>query len=299
MSEDSQAFPEILEFEGYELDPLHRVLSRDGEVVQVTGKALDCLIALISERERVVTRAELMDAVWAETYVEESNLTQNISVLRRALGEGARDHRFIVTVPGRGYRFVASVRTLEDSKDRAPDAATATTSSNPATESGDSRPDFGSRRALIFAALWLVSLLLLSWWLSNRNEIASSPSATFPTSPADQIRSLAVLPFVSLGQDTSDSELLGLGMADALITRLSRVHSLSIRPTSSILRWKDLGLDSVEVGSALGVDAILTGTLQRSDNRVRVTTQLTRVSDRATIWAGTFERDFTGIFAQG
>ncbi len=89
-----EAASATLEFEGFSFDPVRRALSRDGEEIHVTAKAMDCLVVLIAHRERVVTRAELMDAVWPQIYVDESNLTQNISVLRKALGEGARDHRF-------------------------------------------------------------------------------------------------------------------------------------------------------------------------------------------------------------
>ena len=82
---------------------------RDGVAVALAPKALDTLLALIERRDRVLTKDELLELIWGDTVVEEGGLTRNISVLRKALGETPDDHRFIVTVPGRGYRFVAEV----------------------------------------------------------------------------------------------------------------------------------------------------------------------------------------------
>ncbi|HUR82047.1 MAG TPA: winged helix-turn-helix domain-containing protein [Thermoanaerobaculia bacterium] len=93
-----------MRFGPFVIDEARRKLLRDGEPVALTGKAFDVLLALVERRDRVVTRAELLEQVWAGVVVEEANLTQAISVVRKALGDG-----FITTVPGRGYRFVAPI----------------------------------------------------------------------------------------------------------------------------------------------------------------------------------------------
>jgi len=102
------------EFEQFHVDPVQRLLrSRvDGEPITLTSKVFETLLYLVEHRGELVEKATLMKAIWPNVVVEENNLTQNISALRRALGETALEHRFIVTVPGRGYRFVADVRTL-------------------------------------------------------------------------------------------------------------------------------------------------------------------------------------------
>jgi Tol biopolymer transport system component/DNA-binding winged helix-turn-helix (wHTH) protein len=99
----------VYRFDEFELDPLKRVLARNGEVVPLTPKRFDILLLLIRNHDRLIDKDELMKEVWPETIVEETNLTHNISVLRKALGEKAGEHKFIVTVPGQGYRFVARV----------------------------------------------------------------------------------------------------------------------------------------------------------------------------------------------
>jgi len=107
---------QLWEFDYYRFDYERRLLLRGEEPVQLPAKALDTLFVLIQRRGEVVTKDELMKEVWPDAFVEEGNLSQSIHVLRRALGESVEDHRYIVTVPGRGYRFVAEVREIAEIK---------------------------------------------------------------------------------------------------------------------------------------------------------------------------------------
>lgn len=105
----------VYEFDGFRVDPVRRRLLRGGEQVSLTPKAFSILLVLLENRRTVVEKEELIQRVWPDTHVTEANLTQNISSLRKALGERANDHRYVVTVPGRGYSFVAEV--LETPRD--------------------------------------------------------------------------------------------------------------------------------------------------------------------------------------
>jgi DNA-binding winged helix-turn-helix (wHTH) protein len=102
------------EFGPFRLDAVKRLLLQEGRVVPLPPKALDTLLLLIENSNRVVEKRELMDAIWPDSFVEEANLTQNVSILRKALGERADEHRYVVTVPGRGYRFVANLARTND-----------------------------------------------------------------------------------------------------------------------------------------------------------------------------------------
>ncbi|MEP6637668.1 MAG: transcriptional regulator, partial [Acidobacteriota bacterium] len=102
--------PNTYTFAEYELDLARRLLSRAGRSIPLNAKAFDLLVVLIEKRERVIAKEELMNLVWRDQFVEEANLTVQISALRKILGEKKDEHRFIVTVPGRGYRFVADVQ---------------------------------------------------------------------------------------------------------------------------------------------------------------------------------------------
>jgi len=104
---------QFYEFGPFRLDRVKRLLWCDGEVVSLSPKAFDTLLALIEKRGELLDKDTLMQTLWPDSFVEEANLTVKISQLRRALGELPHEHQYIVTVPGRGYRFVADVRTPE------------------------------------------------------------------------------------------------------------------------------------------------------------------------------------------
>src|SRR5580765_5196966 len=100
---------EIYDFGPFTVDPGERVAFRDGKPLILTPKVFDTLLCLLRNRGRVLSKDEILQEVWPDTFVEEVNLAVNISTLRKALGESAQEARFIATVPGRGYRFVAAV----------------------------------------------------------------------------------------------------------------------------------------------------------------------------------------------
>src|SRR5215218_2047742 len=150
--------PEFYAFDDFCLDALKRRLTKaSGEVVQLPPKAFDTLLYLLRNPGKVVEKEELMRVVWADTIVEENNLNQSISAIRRALGERPDEHRFVVTVPGRGYKFVAAVRDVADAKadfiDAVEKGATEPLDAEPATEAVEFRTKS--------ARIWIVGLIFL------------------------------------------------------------------------------------------------------------------------------------------
>jgi DNA-binding winged helix-turn-helix (wHTH) protein/TolB-like protein len=107
-----RAEKQVYEFDGFRVDPVRRRLLKAGELVSLTPKAFSILLVLLENRGLVMEKEDLIQRVWPDTFVTEANLTQNISSLRKALGERANDHRYVVTVPGRGYSFVAEVQEV-------------------------------------------------------------------------------------------------------------------------------------------------------------------------------------------
>jgi DNA-binding winged helix-turn-helix (wHTH) protein len=112
-SEDQKA-KQLYEFGPFRLDPEKELLLRDNEAIPLTPKALQVLLVLIRSKKEVVTKDDLLKAVWPDTFVEETNLSRNVFLLRKALGESPQDHQYIVTVPGRGYRFAEEVQLVPD-----------------------------------------------------------------------------------------------------------------------------------------------------------------------------------------
>ena len=250
------------------LDTRERRLLRDGEVVPLTLKAFDLLQILVENQGHLLQKHELLERVWPDAAVEENNLTVTISALRKALDEGPTDRQYIETVPRRGYRFVADFHSPARSSE--------------ATRSPQ------ERRARAFApwtmVLAAIAAALALAWLWKR----STPPAVV------SVRSMAVLPFHSL---TNDGEYLGLGMADALITRLGRTKLLLVRSTGTVQKYAVPGLDPVAAGRDLHVDSVLEGSIQTAGDRLRTTVRLLRVTDGSTLWAGTFDERLTDIFS--
>ena len=259
MSNDTQ---DLFDFGSFRLEASERRLSRDGQPVPLTGKAFDVLHLLVRRAGRTVTKEEFMSVVWAGTTVEEANLADNISTLRQALNDDARDPRYIETVPKRGYRFVAEVL---------PAAPTASVAPSPRRW----LPAIAVAAVLVIAAVTILRLLPRS---------------------AGSAHTLAVLPFKPLVRADRDPAL-EMGMTDALIARLSRIRSLRVRPTAAIMPYAETATDFREIAAKLDVDSVLDGKLQKSGDRVRVSVQLVRAADGSILWAGRFDEPFTDIFS--
>lgn len=284
----------IYEFEPFRVDAEERVLWRDGQPVSVTPKAFEILLALVERSGHLVEKDELMKRVWPDTFVEEANLANNISLLRKLLGEVSDSTRFIQTVPKRGYRFTADVRELRDDNaelilEKHTIASVLiqdqqqTTAETPALV----QPVSTTRSRLYIAAASLIAVLGLAVYLF----IAST---SHRPGTASGIRSMAVLPFKSLSTDNTD-EYLGLGMSDALITRLGGVIGVTIRPTSAVRKYADGGQDPVAAGRELRVESVLDGSIQKVGDRIRLTAQLISVADGRQLWADKFDARFTDL----
>jgi len=158
----------LYQFEDFRLDPAKRLLFKNGDAVPLTPKAFDTLLALVISDGRVVEKDELMREVWGGTVVEEVGLAKNISALRKALGESPDEHRYIVTVPGRGYRFVAAVTTVKDGQD-----AEAETAAEPPSATSDapgpSSPVGPRRRTALLVAAGVLILTITGGGLYFRS----------------------------------------------------------------------------------------------------------------------------------
>jgi DNA-binding winged helix-turn-helix (wHTH) protein/TolB-like protein/Flp pilus assembly protein TadD len=275
--------PRLFEFGSFRLDPATRQLLRAGEPVHLTPRVFDTLVFLVEHRGRVLGKDELLAALWPGLVVEENNLGQAISKLRQALGEAPGDNRFIATLPGHGYRFVADVNEVEAADPAEPRA----NGEVPAMAEG--RP---SSRPLWLGALALAAVALLVAAVFLR----SPEPEPGPAAHAGPPRTLAVLPFKPLVADAGDPAL-ELGVADSLILELGAVGALSVQPLSAIRRFHDPATDPLAAGRALRVDAVLDGHLQRVEDRIRVSVRLLRVSDGQQLWADQFDEQLTGIFA--
>lgn len=266
-------------FGRFQLHPHRRALFSQGKVVPLVPKALEMLLLLVENRGKVLEKQELLESLWPGSIVEEANLSQTIYLLRRALGEGSDGQQYVETIPKRGYRFVAPVEESLEETARQPEQ-----SLQPAATGKPSRKTIWISLGAL-ALLVAVGLVIFSFWSSQ--SIANSAF----TGP---IKSVAVLPFRQLNSD--DDNYLGLGMADVLITRLSELNHLVVKPISAIRKYDSSDVNPFRVGEELNVDAVLEGTFQRAQDRLRVTWRLHDVRKGRAIWSGKFDEKFTDIF---
>jgi DNA-binding winged helix-turn-helix (wHTH) protein/TolB-like protein len=292
----SEPEPQFFGFADLRVDVGRRVLLRGGDPVPLTPRVFDTLLFMVRHHGRVIEKDELMRAIWPDAFVEENNLNQNISTLRRALGENRGENRYIATVPGRGYRFVAEVTRIHDSVAGSADtdvpaaAAVDSRTANPLVRTPSDSRVHASRIALGVTAL-VVAIFALAWGISPRF-LARTPS--LPSAAA--VKTMAVLPFKPVVVEHSD-ESLELGIADSLIATLSSLSGLTVSPLSAVRGFGKPDQDPLAAGRALGVEAVLDGTILKTDNRIRITTRLMRVSDGKQLWADHFEDGITDIFA--
>jgi len=251
-----------IHFGDFTLDDSRRQLLRGAEPLHLSPKAFQLLTILIAERPRAVSKKDLHDRLWPDTFVNEGNLANAVAEVRSVLGDDRRESRFIRTLYGFGYAFTGSTDAPQPAR--------------------TSRP-----RRIAAIATVLFGVVALTTIFAFRR--AAEPAPAHP-----RTRSLAVLPFDTSGVGPGD-EHLGLGLPDLIITRLSNVHQLTVRPTSAIREFR--GTDSREAGRKLKVDAVLEGSIRTTADRVRVTVQLLDVHDQKPIWAEQFDQNRAAIFA--
>ncbi|HKX84315.1 MAG TPA: winged helix-turn-helix domain-containing protein, partial [Pyrinomonadaceae bacterium] len=229
------------------LNTHEQTLFLDDEPVRLRVKEFEILQLLVLNNGKVLSKDEMMSAIWKDTFVEESNLAQYISRLRKVLN--VEGNQYITTHPKRGYRFLADLQT-------------------------------GSNTQIVERSI--------------RVRLNEDVGSTEPRTLKD-IGRLAVLPFQALGS-RNDEEFLGLGIADALITQLTRSRQIVVSPTVSVKRFIDHDVHAVDIAEELNVDAVLQGNFQKSGDKIRLTCQLIEGSSGKALWAESFNSEFNDIF---
>jgi eukaryotic-like serine/threonine-protein kinase len=266
----SNAVRQFYEFGPYRIDPDHRQLLREMKPVPLQPKAFDILLVLVRNSEKVVPKDDLMKAVWPGTFVEESNLAQNVSVLRKTLGDPVGENRYIVTVPGRGYRFAEKVQVVNDCE------AVTEEEEEKLIIRSRSRSDLllEEKRfplpVIIAVAIFSV-LVLAAGFLGYRAYVARhvGTSANMPASVLPQARrSVAVLGFRNLSRHPEDA-WLSTALSEMLNTELAAGEKLRLIPGEDVARTKqDLRLPDAEglskdtlarLHQSLGADVVVLG----------------------------------------
>ncbi|MEP7338729.1 MAG: winged helix-turn-helix domain-containing protein [Acidobacteriota bacterium] len=274
----------VYQFGSFQLDPSQKILLHGGVRVPLNPKTFLLLLALIEAEGQVRSKDELLMRVWPDVVVEENNLTKNISVLRKALSNGAESAEFIENIPKVGYRFRAEIRQAQMPIMFANDTTAAGDGvTSKAEETGPPNDSFhrSIKKPVRLRWLWaglavaLVIGVMLAWAKWPRTQ----PSAK-PIMPA---ASVAVLPFKNLTGDVSQDYFTD-GFAEGLADDLSRIKDLKVISRNSVFTFKGQGVDVREAGRKLNVAAILEGTVQREGDQWRITATLRETANGREMW---------------
>lgn len=278
----------IYRFGKFDLDPRRRTLSRAGSPVPLTSKAFDVLVYLVQNPNRLVSKEELLQAVWRGTLVEEGNLTQYISHLRKALGDSAEDAQLILTIARKGYQFAEDV-VLSDTAVTLNHAGTEISSTerlrtDSAPVSGISRMEWvpSSWRKVVFvaAAIFLLAFVgYMSWQRVKSSAQTSTGKVT-----------LAVLPFENLTGDPNQ-EYLADGLTEETISELGRLDPdhLGVIARTSVMRYKKGNVRLDQIGRELSVQYVLENSLREGGGRIRLSAQLIQVKEQTQLWSKEYD----------
>jgi TolB-like protein/DNA-binding winged helix-turn-helix (wHTH) protein len=242
-------------------------LEANGATRHIEPKAMQVLVYLAEHADEVVTKEQLIGAVWTDTFVTDDVLTRCIFELRKAFGDDAKNPKVIETIPRSGYRLLEPVQ-------RTPDQAIATRMAT-------------SKWSIVAAAVVFLALLAIGLNFSSLRRILLPPRAF-------SVRSLAVLPLANLSGDP-DQEYFTDGMTEELIKDLAKIGTVRLISRTSAMGYKGTHKSLPEIARELGVDAIVEGAVQRSGGRVRITAQLIEARDDRHLWAGSYDRDLKDV----
>jgi TolB-like protein len=230
-------------FEDHALDIDRRELRRGAQQIPVEPQVFDLLVYLVQNRDRVVTKDDLLDAIWSGRFVSESNLTTRINAARKAIGDSGEEQRLIRTVPRKGFRFVGVVSSIA----------------------------------------------------ANSRDVPASTATTQVALPLPDKPSIAVLPFDNMSGDP-EQEYFADGIVEEIITALSRFRQLFVIARNSTFAYKGKAVDVKQVGRELGVRYVLEGSVRKSGNQLRITSQLIDANTSAHLWADRFDGGIDDIF---
>jgi TolB-like protein/DNA-binding winged helix-turn-helix (wHTH) protein/Tfp pilus assembly protein PilF len=274
----------IYEFGPFRLIPSERQLWRDKAAVALKPKVFDLLVVLVENSGRLIEKEELMKRIWPDSFVEEANLSVTVSALRRALGEGPEDNRFVETVPRHGYRFVANVKGFSAYSDDPP---------KPTEDEAVASPDsIASPRPLFSRRVWAVALMVLigiSIIGLNRLRDKIGSNAT-----AAGVQSLAVLPLENATGDASQ-DYFASGITDALIAGISKVQVLRVMSRQAVMKYKSTGKSPAEIGRELHLDAVIAGSVTRNGDHVQVLLRMIDGPTGRNLWSSAYDRDIRDI----
>jgi TolB-like protein/DNA-binding winged helix-turn-helix (wHTH) protein/Tfp pilus assembly protein PilF len=283
---DATQSPAVRRFGAFEINTQSGELRKNGMRLRLSGQPFQVLAVLVERAGEVVTREELHSTLWpADTFVDfDHGLNNAVARIREILDDSSEAPRYVETIPRRGYRFIAPLSDLAITKSSSIPELTLPAEVAPAPPS-----DVPVTSKVVSTRLWLVlggvaALAVLAAGMVLYQERRAS------SAPQQPVKSLAVLPLKNLSGDPSQ-EYLADGMTEELIGRLSMIRGLRVISRTSVMAFKDPRMSMPQIARALGVDALVEGSVIRDGSRVRVHAQLIRGATDEHFWSETYDRE--------
>ena len=252
-------------FAELELDTRRQELRRAGAVVHVEPQVFDLLALLLHNHDRIVSKDEILDAIWQRRFVSEAALSSRINAARKAIGDNGNDQRFIRTFHKRGFRFVGDVIRVPDEETPAAgelaDSAAASQGQRPTT------PDIAP---------------------------SAAPEAAEPNARAGR-PSVAVMPFANVGE-SAEHDYFAYGLTEDVIRLLGRNRWLTVLTRHTAAAYQGSDVDPRTVGADLGVSYLVKGSVRRMGERVRITAELVDAREGQQLWSEAYDLELTDIF---
>jgi TolB-like protein/DNA-binding winged helix-turn-helix (wHTH) protein len=284
------------------LDPERRELRRGSTPIVVQPQVFDLLLYLVRNRDRVVSRDDLIASVWGGRIVSESALASRINAVRKAVGDSGQSQALIRTFPRKGVRFIGAVREQSAVHDpaRAGGSALNELTGPPAplpAVDGRARRSKARKLGWVLAGVTAtVALALFEFALpsgtANGQRTAVEGNEAIPAATV----AVAVLPFANLSSDP-EQEFFSDGMTDEITSALAKVRDLRVVGRSSAFQFKGQNRDLRAVGQSLGATHLIEGSVRKVGDQVRITVQLVQAVNGLHVWSETYERNVTDIFS--
>ncbi len=271
--------------------PKRNRLVRDGVEHALEPRVMDVFCVLAENGEQVTSRRDLTDRIWRVEFGADEGLTRAVSVLRRVIRDTGDNDVYVETIPKRGYRLTRPVvRSVDPSEGQAIETESA---APPSAETAANAKTATTHRRLLVVALVVaaVSATVATWQVLRDHQVDDRPDLTGHTTR----KSVAVLPFVALSDDSGD-DYFGKGVAEELLNALARFPNLNVAARASAFTFGGETEDIRTTATRLGVANVITGSVRRSLDRIRVSVQLFR-ADGSSLWANTYEASTADLFA--
>jgi adenylate cyclase len=258
-----------------------------GETVPVEPKAFRVLLILLRNPKKLIAKEELLTAVWGDVAVTDNSLTRSIALLRRLLGDDARDPRFIETVATVGYRFLRAVEVSEEGPSELAPADTPITHGAQNSNAGIATP----------AVDWSVSADSPESKLAPSEKAAEAAPHMPASAPSRELsgKTIAVLPFVNLSPE-NDSSYFADGLTEELMHALTSIRELRVVARTSAFQFRNSSQDIRQIGRALNAELLLEGSVRLAGDQLRITARLATASDGIQLWSGRYDRKLEQIF---